>query len=46
VNLYKSKTKGHNEKGVEIQGWYWSSIVVQLYKIKSSRIIRDVIKRN
>jgi hypothetical protein len=46
INLYKSKTKDHNEKGVEIQGWYWSLAGGKLHKIKSSRSIRDVIKRN
>jgi hypothetical protein len=46
VNLHKSKTMHHNEKGSEIQGWHWSLAGIKLYKIKSSRSIRDVIKRN
>jgi len=46
VNLHKSKTKNHNEKDTKIWGWYWSSAGAKLQKNKSSRSIRDVIKRN
>jgi hypothetical protein len=34
VNLHKSKTKDHNEKDAEIQGWYWSSVRVKCIKLK------------
>jgi hypothetical protein len=46
VNLYKSKTKDHNDKK------FWNSGLVlklgrgKLHEIKSLRSIRDVIKRN
>jgi hypothetical protein len=44
VNLHKSKTKDHNEKWAEIQGWSFSEI--KLLKIGSLESIRVAIETN
>jgi hypothetical protein len=46
VNLHKSKTNDQNEKGVEIQGWHWSSAWVKVDKIKTLGSIRGAIERH
>jgi hypothetical protein len=46
VKLKKSMNNDKNKKGVEIQGWHWSSSGAKLHKIRSLGSIRGVIDRN